>query len=145
MEGGVDTCNFLNTTDPLNVIVVAPVFWQKSVAAISFYTFMLKCCGYKVDNPANMLQEVQHTKAKVESWDGSVRLQSTTEAAYAKQVNGGIDVFVKNIKKLTARLPTVHGQDSKLISMIHNNSGFVSVITQRTGIVGQRLNALELK
>lgn len=106
---------------------------------------MLKCCGYKVDNPANMLQEVQHTKAEVKSWDGSVRLQSTTEAAYAKQVNGGIDVFVKNIKKLTARLPTVHGQDTTNISNIHNQSGFLSVITNRIGVVGKRYAALELK
>lgn len=142
---GVDTGNFLNTTDPLTVIVVAPVFWQKSVAAISFYTFMLKCCGYKVDNPANMLQSVQQTKAEVKSWDGTVRMLSTTEAAYAKQVNYGINLFVKNIKKLTARLPTVHGQDTTNISSIHNNSGFLSIITGRIGVVGQRYAALELK
>jgi len=68
-----------------------------------------------------------------------------TEAEYAKSVSGKINLFVRNIKKLTAKLPTVHGQDSKNISVIHNNSGFVSVIKNHTGIVGQRLYALELK
>jgi len=145
MQSGVGTGYFTYTEDPLTVIITAPVFWQKSVAAISFYTFMLKCCGYKVDNPANMLQSVQQTKAEVEYWDGSVSLRYTVEAEYARSVLGKIDLFIRNIKKLTARLPTVHGQDSNHISVIHNNSGFVSVIKNRTGIVGQRLNALELK
>lgn len=145
MQSGVDTGYFTYTEDPLTVIITAPVFWQKSVAAISFYTFMLKCCGYRVDNPANMLQEVQHTKAEVKSWDGSVRLQRTIEAGYAQSVSGKINLFIRNIKKLTTKLPTVHGQDSTNISVIHNYSGFVSVIMNRTGIIGQRLNALELK
>lgn len=145
MQSGVGTGYFTYTEDPLTVIITAPVFWQKSVAAISFYTFMLKCCGYKVDNPANMLQSVQQTKAEVKSWDGTVRMLSTTEADYAKQVNYGINLFVKNIKKLTARLPTVHGQDTTNISSIHNNSGFLSIITGRIGVVGQRYAALELK
>lgn len=144
-ESGVDIGGYAPTTDPLVVIVEAPVFWQKSVAAISFYTFMLKCCGYKVDNPANMLQEVQHTKVEVKSWDGSVRLQRTTEAEYAQSVSGMINLFVRNIKKLTARLPKVHGLTGDNLNNIHNNAGFVSVIKNRTGIIGQRLNALELK
>lgn len=142
---GVDTGTFKHTSNPLVLVINAPVFWQKSIAAISFYTFMLKCCGYTVDNPANMLQEVQHTKVEVKSWDGSVRLQRTTEAEYAQSVSGMINLFVRNIKKLTARLPKVHGLTGDNLNNIHNNAGFVSVIKNRTGIIGQRLNALELK
>jgi hypothetical protein len=144
-QSKVNTGEFYHTNQPDVLIVEAPVFWQKSVAAISFYTFLLKCCGYKVNNPHNMLQEIQDVKVNVESWDGSVHKRITIEGEYAKKVSNKINRFITNIKKLTTNLPKVHGQDTTNISDIHNYSGFVSVISNRTGVVGARLAALGLK
>lgn len=124
------------------ILVEGDRVWMKSVAGISFFTFLLKCIGYKL-NDLDFWTAVSNTTVEKQDWDGKKRIVATTEASYYNQAKATLNTFIKNIKKLTKGLETVHGHPkASSVNHIHNNSGFVTVCKLGYGEVGERLFAL---
>jgi len=131
--------------DDTTILLEAPKFWKQSVAAISLYTYCLKCFGYDLDVTKPFEDAVRDSTVVVKKWDGTQKEQRTLEATYMLEVVTKFQSFLINLKKLTKDLPKVHGQsemDSD-ISTVHNRSGFVACIRWGSGLVGKRFQELE--
>ena len=127
----------------LTVLVFASKFWLQSVAAISFFTFLLKCASYKLDHTKDMLEQIKELEVEQTKWDGTKYQTLTTEGEYLRGINTYVlQTFMRSLKKLTKNLKTIHGNGEAKIQTIHNRSGFFSVCTSFSGEVGHRLQKL---
>jgi len=131
--------------DDTTILLEAPKFWKQSVAAVSLYTYCLKCFGYNLDTTKPFIEAVQETKVIVKKWDGTQKEQRTLESTYMDDIAGKLPYFISNIKKLTQNLPKVHGQSQvdADIHTVHNRSGFVACIRWGSGLVGKRFQELK--
>lgn len=140
-----------NIPDTNIVLVEASKFWQSSIAAMSLFTFIIKCLCYKLDIVGkNLFDVIRGIEVDYKNWDGTIIQVKTTEAQHIKNIDTDkIVFFLKNIKKLTKDLPNVSGYDSpKTISTVHNNSGFISILGNMDlpgNIIQQRVNLLYKK
>jgi hypothetical protein len=135
-----------------NVILVeASKFWQSSIAAMSLFTFLIKCICYKLDIVGKSLFDaIRNVEVDYKDWDGTITKVKTTEAEHIRNISTNkIIFFLENIKKLTKNIPFVHGYASpKIISTVHNSSGFISILGKTTldgNIIQQRVNLLYKK
>lgn len=127
--------------DEQTLIIEAPKFWKQSVAAISFYTYCLKCFSYKLDLKKPFVDAVLETKCESVEWDGTKKVRKTLEAVYMEDIKVHFALFTSLLKNMTKKLSTVHGYPvGSSINKVHNNSGFISVIRWRTGDVGTRFS-----
>lgn len=140
-ESGISGGSYEETQNDLQLIVTAPSFWQNSIAAISYYTFLLKCCGYALKDPTKLLESVAETTTKLCDWDGTEIQYPSTEASFLKKnhVIRTLPIFVKNIKKLVAN---VKYEYTTFNNIIHNNHGFVTICSTFQTQVGVRLKEL---
>lgn len=133
------------------VLVEASKFWQSSIAAMSLFTFLIKCLCYKLDMAGKSVFDViRDIEVDYKNWDNTIIKVQTTEAQHIKNIDSNkIVFFLENIKKLTKGLPNVSGYDSpKNISTVHNNSGFISILGDMElpgNIIQQRVNLLYKK
>lgn len=103
------------TQHPDKLILEASTFWLKSTFNMSFYTYLLKCMGYSYTN--------------LDNWFTEIKQFSNNESSYAKQVTNVWPFYVKYLKKINNRLPSVIGDkytENTSISFVHNSTGFVS-------------------
>ena len=111
----------------LYTVVQASKFWIKTVYNVSLYTFLLKCCGYKLQD-LPMFEAISKVKQPKKMYDGKMIASETVETGYAKSVLAKSDFIFKHIKKFTKLCKTPTGYMDKVnINTIHNNSGFVSL------------------
>lgn len=131
-------------TGGLHLIVKGPKFWRQSTAALSFYTFIMKGCGYTLDKTLPFLNAVQLTKYECTTWNNKICMKRTTEARYLDNLEETrLNKFISNIKELTSNLKLPHGTvATKEINYYHNYSGFYSVCCNFETEVGARLKAM---
>lgn len=118
------------------VLVNASTLWKKTIVGISAFTFILKCCCYPLDKTKSMLEAIKEIKVDKKNWDGTTYKAPPTEAAY---VVGKFDLLIKNLRKITKKMSTVHGLDNPMIHTVHNSAGFVTVCKFGTGEFGKYL------
>lgn len=135
----------IETDDKKVIVMSAPVFWRKTIPAISFYSFLIKCLSYQIPHNQNVWDVVTAAKASAKDWTGAKKLIPTTESRYVSTL--GVDrlnKFMKNIKKICRLTDTPHGwPDNTETIIIHNNSGFYSICAyqlkpERMSVYGRR-------
>lgn len=111
----IQTRIYVSSLTKDKLIIEASPFWQKSIFNMSLYTFILKAMGYNYKNNSQWFDELQS--------------MSGVDASYAKQIQSMWKFYVQNLKKINYRIPSVTGYTNSktvYISLVHNNSGFVS-------------------
>lgn len=117
------------------ILVEASPLWVRSVAGLSFFTFLLKCIGYYWEPTKLFWENLEQTTAKSVSWDGIETFNPTIEAQYYKDTKKNLEKFVELLPQMTKNLKTKHGHDQNAdISRVHNYSGFVSVCKFNNGV-----------
>lgn len=122
------------------ILLKAPKIWSQSVATLSYYTFLLKGMGYKLENN-DFFVAVENTTATNKTWDGKPIIQDTVEANYIKKIpKERFNIFIRKLKTLVKNLNHPSGLENRDISNMHNGSGFYSVCCFLTGDIGKKLS-----
>lgn len=121
----IDQCNRNNKVMPMGIeeteddkilLTFSDRAWQRNMPLLSYYTFLMKVMGYKLDKPENWMAELA-------AWNNS-----TTEREYVKLIP---IVHQKHLYKDAVSIflgdTCVHGLNTKNIIDIHNGSGFYSI------------------
>ena len=111
----------------LYAITTGSNFWLKSIFGISLYTFMLKSLALKLDVNKDFLNAIADSKVNYTTWDGKVAERATNEASYANQVYQTLPKLLYKLRALQRGIKSVSGWDTANISVVHNQSGFVSL------------------
>lgn len=134
------------TDDPLVLLVVANPLWQQSVMNISWFTYVHKCLSYpNLDHNKSFYDNMCNHRYVSKDWQGNMIERNTNEQGYIKDKKNQLEVYLKHIKAINKDLKFIHGWDvPKGISIIHNSSGFSSMLSNFWGEIGQRIkNALD--
>ena len=126
------------------VLVVANPIWQKSVANISWFTFVHKCLSYpNLDHTKSFFDNMLNHTWLVEDWEGNKEHRPTNEQRYLEQTKDTIHLYLKNIKKLTSNLQYSHGYTTqKEVGTVHNSAGFVAVVGRFYSSIGEKLKEM---
>lgn len=110
------SCSKILDVSKLEVVIISDGFWQQTIQAISFFSFLLKCCAYKYKDK--------------DLWIEELKARSGVESQYIRTVT------VEKIKKLTENftkvmLPFVNVsgfKDEQSLDMyvVHDGCGFVN-------------------
>lgn len=130
-------CSIMYDHDSNIALIRADSIWKKTIVGISAFTFILKCCCYPLDKTKPMLEAIKEIKVDKKNWDGNTYKAPPTEAAY---VVDKFDLLIKNLRKITKKMSTVHGLDNPDINTVHNSAGFVTVCKFGTGEFGKYLS-----
>ena len=100
------------------LIIEGSKFWLKSIFLVSLYTYLIKCLGYKLTKLSNIFEDILE-----------IGTSCGNEYDYAKDTHPTITLLLPKLRKIHKDLPNVSGwKNGTVITIIHNNSGFVSTI-----------------
>jgi len=98
------------------VLLKCPEFWRESIPAISFYTFIIKVCCYKYENPVQWMDVLRG-------------MNRSTEGQYVRGLGLNLPKLLKNVRKYIGNpvnLTGFSGEEARSTHVIHNSCGFYS-------------------
>lgn len=117
------------------VIVSASKLWMRSVASISWFTYVLKVLSYPTlsieTDFFNALVNLKYKNNKAQ------------EMGYYNEAKKSLHIFLAQHKKLTSKLQYVHGYpNEQSIDVVHNSSGFKAICGYFLSDIGKKLKTL---
>lgn len=144
LTAGVAYGTMQHLDDQKTILIVANTIWQKTVANISWFTFVHKCLSYpNLDHTKSFVDNMLNHQYETSDWEGKKTLRDTNEKNYMNRAMPALLTFLKNIKTLSTGWQYVHGYDTaKDISTIHSNAGFVAICKHFYSSIGNKLKEL---
>ena len=121
-------------------IIVASNFWIKTVAALSYFTFVLKCACYPCKPFQTLFQQLTNLQTTVKNWEGKDVNAPLLETKYYRDIKDTLPQFLFNLKRGTRTQGNCHGLTGFIdISFVHNAAGFYSTCKYKSTHMGMML------